>query len=75
MNSMGSVYFDAYAGEQEMDQIIAINNKIIEEKTNVTQDGRNLKRTQGKEQFRQSQSPGINRNRASLLKQGGTDAI
>ena len=36
MNSMGSVYFDAYAGEQEMDQIIALNNKIIEDKTNIT---------------------------------------
>ncbi len=71
MNSMGSVYFDAYAGEQEMDQIIAINNKIIEDKTNITQDGRNLKRTQGKEQYRQSQSPSVNRGRNSLLKQAG----
>lgn len=44
LNSMGSVYFDAYTGDQEIDYGAIVRNKIIEDATNVAQDGSKQKR-------------------------------
>lgn len=39
-----SVYFDAYTGEDHVDEVVKFRNRIVTEATNVPEDGRKRKR-------------------------------
>lgn len=41
--SMASVYFDAYTGENDIDQVLAEQNQVVAEKRNINQDVIQLK--------------------------------